>query len=397
MSTIPFADRMSHVGFSESLALIGKVRALRRRGVDVVDFGQQDSTPTVACTAAAEALTAPWASFYTDPRGLPELRRTLAAKLAAVNGIAADPETDIVVTVGAKQALFAALLALVDRGDEVLLEDPGYISFEPLVRLAGATPVPIRLDPTAGFRFSLDDVRRRVTSRSRVLVLCNPHNPTGRVLREAELAAVGAFACEFNLRIIVDEAYEHFVFDGRRHVSLASLPGMAERTLTVQTVSKIYNMAGWRVGWLAGPADIVDKVLAVHTHTVTCPASFAQAGVEAVIRAGVGEGNRPLGEIVARYARQRDAMVDGLEAAGVSCFRSEGAYFTFPDLKSFGRTSLELSELLLDHAHVAATPGSAFGAGGDGHVRLVFKAGVDEIHRGTARIATALADLDRPR
>ncbi len=397
MKDARFAARLSGVGYSGSHALIGKVRALRQQGIDVIDFGQQEPPPLVARTAAAAAINLPSAAFYTDPRGTMELRRTIAAKLATDNGIVADPESEIVVTIGAKQALFITLLALVDPGDEVLLEDPGYLGFEPLVRLAGATPVPVPLHPEDGFRCAIGSLRSRITPRTRILLLCTPHNPTGRVLRREELEAIGALAREFNLVVIMDEAYEHFVFDGIRHVSLASLPGMKERTVTVQTMSKVYNMAGWRIGWLVAPAAIAQKLLAIHTHAVTCPASMAQAGAEAAIRARVGEGDRPFASIVEKYSAQRDAMVDGLRSIpGISCVRSEGGYFVFPDLKAFGLTSVDMSTYLLDTAHVAATPGSVFGVAGEGHLRFVIKSDVGVIRRGVERMVDALSRLRKP-
>jgi len=397
MNDARFAERLSGVGYSGSHALIGRVRALRQQGIDVIDFGQQEPPPLVARTAAAAAINLPSSAFYTDPRGMPELRRAIAAKLATDNGIVADPESEIVVTVGAKQALFITLLALVDPGDEVLLEDPGYLGFEPLVRLAGATPVPVPLRPEDGFRCASGSLRGRITPRTRVMLLCTPHNPTGRVLRREELEAIGALAREFNLVVIMDEAYEHFVFDGKVHLSLASLPGMKERTVTVQTMSKVYNMAGWRIGWLVAPAPIAQKLLAIHTHAVTCPASMAQAGAEAAIRARVGEGDRPFASIVERYTSQRDAMVDGLRGIpGITCVKPEGGYFVFPDLKAFGLTSAEMSTYLLDIAHVAATPGSVFGAGGEGHLRLVIKSDVEVIKRGVGRMADALSPLRKP-
>lgn len=398
MTDVRFADRLRGVGHSGSQALIGRVRALRAQGIDVIDFGQQEAPPQVARAAACEAVNWPASAFYTDPRGTPELRRTIAAKLALDNGIVADPDAELVVTVGAKQALFVTLLALVERGDEVLLEDPGYLGFEPLVRLAGATPVPLVLSAEDGFRMPVESLRQRITPRTRVMLLCNPHNPTGRVLGRDELDGIAAVAKEFDLVVIMDEAYEHFVFDGRRHVSLASLPDMKARTITVQTMSKVYNMAGWRIGWLVAPAAIAQKILAIHTHAVTCPASMSQAGAEAAIRARVGEGDHPFASIIEKYTRQRDAMVEGLRSIpGISCNMSEGGYFVFPDLKAFGLTSAEISAYLLDAAHVAATPGAVFGAAGEGHLRFVIKSDVPVIRKGIVRIADALSRLRRSR
>jgi len=389
---IAFAERLAHVGGSQSQTLIARVRALRAAGTDVIDFGQQRPPPRVAIAAARAALDAPGSAFYSDTRGTPGLRRAIADKLAAENGFAAHPDREIVVTVGAKEALFATLLALVGPGDEVVLEDPGYLGFEPLIRLAGATPVRVELRAAEGFRLPIERLRAAIGPRTRVLLLCTPHNPTGRVLTADELQAVATLVRDTGLVAVMDEAYEHFVFDGRRHLSLAALPGMHARTVTIQTISKVYNMAGWRIGWLAAPPDIAERVLRIHTHAATCPATMAQAGAEAAIRAALGEGDLPFAQIAANYACQRDAMVDGLRAIpGVACERPEGGYFVFPDLSAFGAGSLALSDHLLVTGHVAGTPGIAFGAAGEGHVRFVIKSDVDVIRRGVARIAVALS------
>jgi aspartate aminotransferase len=379
---------------SGSAAVQRAVRELRSRGVDVIDFGHEGDAPRCAKLAAAAMLDSPASAGYGDPRGLPSLRDALATKLIAENGIAADAATQILVTVGAKQAIFTALLALVDRGDEVLIEDPGWVSFEPLVRIAGATPVPLALSPDTGFRFTLDTLHEHITPHTRVLLLCNPHNPTGRCLARDELEAIGAAAVAAGITVIVDEAYEHFVYDGRSHVSMAALPGMAEHTVTVQTVSKIYNMAGWRVGWLVASAALIEQMASIHSHIVGCVAAFAQRGAEAAIRTRVGEGDLPLTEIVARYEAQRDAMVRGLRAIpGVECARPEGAYFAFPSIKSFAMPATRLSERLLEQAGVATTPGSLFGSGGEGHLRLVFKPGIPTIERGMERLAATFGAL----
>jgi aspartate aminotransferase len=375
---------------------MAKVRALRGAGIEVEDFSRQGPPPSAAIRAATEAMGRAGSAFYTDPRGEPELRRTIARKLAVENAIQADPDGEIVVTVGAKEAILVALLALVGEGDEVMLEDPGYLGFEPLVRLAGATPVPVRLRAGNDFRPDLSAFARALTPRTKVLLLSNPHNPTGRVLARAELEEIARFARDARLVVVMDEAYEHFVFDGRPFVSLASLPGAAPRTITIQTVSKVYNMAGWRIGWLVAGGDFARRAAQIHTHTVTCPAAIMQAGAEAAIRGGLGEGDLPFAEIKTIYAERRTALVEALRAIpGVEFVAPEGGYFGLPDFASFGMGSAELSEYLLDEARVAATPGIAFGDGGEGHLRFVFKIGGDDIRRAAARIAEALARLPR--
>ncbi|MBM3521366.1 MAG: pyridoxal phosphate-dependent aminotransferase [Alphaproteobacteria bacterium] len=391
MRRVIAAQRMQNVTFSASQAVIRRARELRRQGVDVIDFGTKGATPKHALDEAARMLSTPEASAYTDVRGLPALRAAIVRKLARDNGLSADSDTEILVTLGGKEGVFTALLALVDRGDEVLIEDPGWLAFEPMVRLAGATPVPVPLDETRGFRFDLDRLAASITPRTKVFILCNPHNPGGRVLSRAELEQVAALAERRDLIVIADEAYEHFVYDGRRFVSLATIDGMRERTVTVQTVSKIFNMFGWRVGWAMADKRLLEPMLAVHSHSVTCPTSFAQAGAAAVLDGSVCEDDRPIPEVVARYQAQRDAIVRGLRAIpGVSCVLPEGAYFVFANVSRFGLSSAALSAQLLETAHVATTPGSAFGALGEGHLRLVFNSPVAEIERGVARLGEAL-------
>lgn len=396
MSTWKFANRLEKLSFSPSLSIIADVRNLRANGIDVIDFGQQGNAPAVAREAARRMVNDPVAAVYSNPRGTSTLRQAIAAKLASDNAIAANPDTDIVVTVGSKQGILTAVLALVDEGDEVLLEDPGWISLEPIVRVAGATPVPVPMAiADDGFHTSVERLRERITARTRLLILCNPQNPTGRCLSRTALEKIARLAREHDFLVLVDEAYEHFTYHGAEHVSLAALPGMADRTITAQTVSKIYNMGGWRVGWLAAHKDIVERILALHTHSVTCATTFAQAGVEAALTAGIGEGDRPLGEIVARYEKQRDVMVSGLAAiSGIRCHSPQGAFFVFPNIRRFGMPSVAMARYLLDEARVASVPGSAFGTAGEGYLRLVFKSGVEEIACGIDRIGNALSRLD---
>ena len=391
-----FANRMSNLAGAASHAVIGKVREMRGRGIDVIDFGKQGHTPSIAKDAAFAMMNSPLGSTYTDTRGIKILRDTIATKLSGENGITADPDAEICVTIGAKEAIFATLLALVGEGDEVLIEDPSYVGFEPLVRLTGATPVLVPLLKEDGFRFPVDRLEHYITANTRLLLLCNPHNPGGRCRSAEDLMQIGEIARKADILVLVDEAYEHYVYDGVSHVSMASLPGMFERTITVQTVSKIYNMSGWRIGWAAAPQYLMDKIHIAHTHAITCATATAQAGAQAVIKAGIGEGDLPIARIVANYSDQRNAMVGGLNAiAGVSCQSPNGAFFTFPDISSFGMTSIQLSNYLLDDAHVASTPGSVFGPNGEGHIRLVFKSDIDTINRGIKRISDALMRLDR--
>lgn len=386
MTKVRFAKRLDKLAFSSSLAAIRRNRALREQGVKIHDFASKADTPDHVKQAAIDYINSPTASLYADTRGIPELRASVARKLKAENGLTVDPETEVTVCAGGKQGILATLLALAEDGDEVLLEDPGWLSFEPMVRISGAKPVPVPLIEKNGFRFDLDALTKRITKKTRLLLLCNPHNPTGRVLDHAELTAIAEVAAERDLLVLLDEAYENFVFDGRRHVSFAALPGMAERTITVQTASKIYNMFGWRVGWIAAPAEISARIQLVTSHSITCVTSFAQAGAAAALDRPVAMGGLPMAELVANYQSQRNALMAGFREAGIPCQVPQGAYFAFPNIKKFGLSSQACADALFDQVKISTTPGSVFGKRGEGHLRFVFNAPLPDIEAGVAQL-----------
>lgn len=382
-----FAKRLSKLEFSSSLAAIRRNRELREQGVRIHDFASKEDTPDHIKQAAIDYIRSPKASLYADSRGIPELRASVARKLRDENGLTADPETEITVCAGGKQGILAALLALVQPGDEVLLEDPGWLSFEPMVRLSGAKPVPLPLIEKDGFRFDVDVLKKRITPRTRVILLCNPHNPTGRVFTQSELEAIATVIIDRDLLLVMDEAYENFVYDGRTHISIAALPGMRERTITVQTASKIYNMFGWRVGWVVAPAAISAGIRLVTSHSITCVTSFAQAGTAAALDRPIVQGGVPITELTRNYQAQRDALMAGFrEIPGLTCQVPAGAYFAFPGIKRFGLTSQAMSDALFDRARVSTTPGHVFGRRGEGHLRFVFNAPVPDIEAGVLEL-----------
>ena len=395
MKIFDFADRVKEINPAISQDLIAKVRALRADGIEVIDFSDQGASPDVARRAAIQKINMSSGSSYSDTRGLPELRHAIAKKILADQQMEVDPETEVLVTVGAKEAILSALLTLVDHGDEVLVEDPGYLGFEPIIRLAGAKPIRVPLIKENGFRFPGENLHEYITARTKVLLLCNPHNPGGHCLTKNELTEIGKTAKEKGLTILVDEAYEHFVFDGRKHISLASLPGMDSITITIQTMSKIFNMGGWRVGWAIGPTHLIKKMHLVHTHAVTAPTTFSQSGAAAALSAGIAEGNQPIASIVERYEAQRDAMIEGLDSIpGVSCHVPHGTFFVFPNISRFKAPPAGISDFLLEIGHVATVSGSAFGPNGSEHIRMVFKCDKATIQKGIARMADAFEKLE---
>jgi aspartate aminotransferase len=386
----PVASRLAGIERSATVAMLETVQRLRAAGTEVLDLGggEPDFATAGHVVEAATAALHDGFTHYTSSRGLPELRAAIAAKLARDNGMAVDPDTDVIVTPSAKHALFVALMTVLDPGDELIVPAPAWVSYASMARLAGARPVPAELRATDGFRLTREVLERAVTPRSRALLINTPNNPTGRVLTRAELTDIAAFAAEHDLVLIADEIYEKIIFDGREHVSVATLPGCAERTLTVNGFSKGYAMTGWRLGYLAGPPGLVGAALKVQEHTVSCASSFVQ-------RAGTVALTGPqdvVRDMVDEYAVRRARTVTDLNALpGLDCAAPDGAFYVFPSIRGTGfERSAEFAEWLLAEAAVVVTPGSAFGPGGEGHVRLSLATAPEVIKEAVDRIGIAL-------
>jgi aspartate aminotransferase len=382
------ARRFAGLERSATIALYDKVRLLQAEGRAVLDLGggQPDQpTPSVVTDAAVTALR-DGRTRYTTSRGLPELRAAITEKLATDNGIHADPDTDVVVTPSAKHALFVAMMTVLNPGDEVITPSPSWVSYRVLAHLAGGRAVPA--DTTPDFRITEESLQRARTERTRAILLNTPNNPTGRALRAEEADAVAAFAIEHDLIVITDEIYERFRYDQVPHLSMAARQDCADRTLTVNGLSKSHAMTGWRLGYLTGPADLITDAVKVVEHTVSCATSFVQhAAVTAIT-----EADRAVGSVVDEYTKRREMVIAALDGqAGIACPAPEGTFYAFPDIRAAGRGgSAEFAEWLLAEAEVAVVPGTAFGAGGEGHVRLSFAVPTDTLAVALGRITTAL-------
>ena len=379
------AERVVQLRPSPTLAVSDRVRALREQGLDVIDLGGGDPdfpTPEHICRAAAEAMLR-GETHYVASAGIPALRRAIARKLREDNAIEVDP-AEIIVTPGGKAALFVSILALVGPGDDVLMFDPGWVSYEPMVTIAGARCLHVPLDPAENYRISREAIESRLTPATRLMIVNSPNNPTGRVLTEAELAAIAEVAQERDLLVISDEIYEKIVYDGHRHHSLAALPGMAERTLTVNGFSKAYAMTGWRLGYIAGPAPLIKQIMKVHSHSATCATSFAQWGAVAAL-----EGPQDfIGQMVSAWDRRRCLITERLnQIPGFRCPLPEGAFYAFPDVSGTGLSGQEVAARLIEEARVGVTPGDAFGEVGAGCIRLSFAESDDKIEAALDRIA----------
>ena len=383
-----FAKRVTSIESSPTVRLGNLVAEMRARGEPVLSLsvGEPDfPTPAHIVEAAKKALDAGHTK-YTPSLGIPELRQAVAEKSVRENGIPATPEHVLVAP--SKHALYMACMALLDPGDEAILPDPGWVSYAPIVELAGARPVPVRAADEDGFVPSVDAVAERITPRTRALVLNSPSNPAGSVTPRETVRGLADLAKDHDLVVISDEIYEKILYEGE-HVSPASLDGMFDRTVTVNGFSKTYAMTGWRLGWLVAPPPIVREVAKVQEHSITCATSFAQHAGVAALRGP----KAPLEAMVREFRARRDLIVKELEAIDrVSVFRPAGAFYVFPKF-DVPVDSQTLSERLLKEAKVAVTPGRAFGPAGEGHQRLSYAASRETISEGVRRIAEVVGRL----
>ena len=369
-----------------------RARDLARRGADIIDLGQSSPyhvTPEHVVEAGVQALRGGHTNI-SFVRGIPGFLNAMAEKLAKHNGLDVSPENDILVTPGSKQGLYDVINAYVESGDEVLLVEPTWVSFRQQVVLAGGLPVAVALSEEEEYTLSYELLKQNITTRSKVIVVNNPNNPTGRVYTRRELENVARIAQEHDLLVVCDETYEYFLYDSNRHVSIATLPGMWERTLTSFTFTKAYAMAGWRLGCIVGPATLLEPAIRVHEHTSSFTSPFIQmAGVAALTgpQDHVEAWRRECQELRLRVAERLNRVL------GVHCLLPQGATFVFPRF-STEHTSAEMAELLVERAGVVVTPGAGFGDCGEGHFRVaLMRSPADRVIEGVERIAGVLEAL----
>lgn len=351
-------------------------------GVGEPDF----PTPKVIRDAAIASINNE-ETYYTSNWGSPEMREAVSVYLKERYGLTYSPTNEILVTVGTSEAVDLALRSLVDPGDEVLIPEPCYVSYEPNVRLVGGVPVYIRTRSENKFKLMAKDLEAAITSKSRVLIMPYPSNPTGAIMTEEEMAGIAELVKKHNLFVISDELYSELTY-GRKHCSFATLPGMHERTYVVNGFSKSFAMTGWRVGFLCGPGELLTQTVKIHQYTMLCAPIMAQRAATAALREGIPDMEKMIGI----YDQRRRYLIDRLNAMGLDCFEPEGAFYAFPSIRRTGMASEEFADQLLQEKLVAVVPGSGFGPGGEGFLRLCYAYSIEEIQEALDRIEDFVKD-----
>jgi aspartate/methionine/tyrosine aminotransferase len=379
--TIRFAERMSRLGTEGAFVVLAKARRLEADGKKIVhlEIGEPDfATPDNIVEAGISALQNGY-THYTPASGIMEAREAVAGFVSRTLKTDVDP-TDVVLVPGSKNVLLFTLLACIEPGDEVILPNPGYPAYSSQVSFIGAIPKLVTLREESGFRMDLDQLASLVTPKTRMLIINTPQNPTGGILTEEDVKFVCELAHKHDLLVVSDEIYSQLVY-GFHHVSPLSQPGMRERTVLMDGLSKSYAMTGWRLGYAVAPKALAAKLDQLMINSSSCAAGFTQmAAIEAL---SAPESEHAVHRMVKVFERRRDLVVDGLNAIrGVRCAKPQGSFYAFPNIQGTGFDERELADRLLTEAGVAVLPGTAFGAAGKGHIRLAYTQSEDELKRG---------------
>jgi aspartate aminotransferase len=381
------SQRMARLGTETAFEVLVRARALEAKGRSVVhlEIGEPDfDTPAHISAAAMDALKG-GATHYGPAAGLPELRAAVAEDSTRRRGVRATPEM-VVVTPGGKPIMFFTILALVDEGDEVLYPNPGFPIYESMIRYIGGVPVPVRLLEEKAFELDVDQLCDRVSSKTRLIILNYPHNPTGGTIPESGLRAIAAAASKFGVPVLSDEIYGRILYSGQ-HTSVAAMPGMEPLAIVLDGFSKTYAMTGWRLGYGVMPAPMAQVIAKLQTNATSCTATFSQLAAVEALRGDQSSVDR----MVAEFRRRRDVIVDGLRAIpGFKCVRPKGAFYVFPNIAGTGFSARALADRLLEEAGVACLSGTAFGEFGEGHLRFSYATSMENIEEALKRIRTLL-------
>jgi len=383
-------SRMRSVPFEGGIMeILSRALELERQGRSIIhmEIGRPDfNSPECARNGAIEALRA-GDVHYTDINGKKELREAIARKYRRENRLEVNPDTQVIVTAGATEALMITFMSVLEPGDEVIIPAPFFPAYTDQVNLSNGIVKPVPCTMENEFRLKVQDIRDAITEKTRILLINSPNNPTGAVLTREDLEEIARLAVEEDLLVISDECYEKFLYEGE-HVSIASLPGMAERTVTIGAASKTWSMTGWRIGWAIVPPEMKKYATKCHQNLTTCGNAFAQAGVAKAFREADGDVKRMIDE----YRRRRDLVMSYLNRIeGFEAVTPHGAFYAFPSVKKLGLSPFELSSYLLEEAGVATVPSDVFRS--EGFIRIAYCRSYEEIEEGMKRIEAAVAKL----
>jgi aspartate/methionine/tyrosine aminotransferase len=383
------ADRTHEVewsGIRIMFALADEIPDIVNLGIGQPDF----DTPAFIRDAAKQALDDGY-TRYPPAKGFPDLRQVIAKKLKEENGIVADPDSEVYVAVGAMQVIFNTCLHMLNPGDEVIVIDPGY-DYYSQIRLFGGVPVPVAVHESNLFKVDTADIKKAISDKTKLMIINTPSNPTGAIFDEEILRGIADIAIANDIWVLSDEPYEHILFDGHRHISIGSLDGMAERTISAFTLSKSYAMTGWRVGYTAAPKAVIDEMEKLMEHMVSGVTAVAQRAALAAISAP----QNCVREMVATYDKRRHFVHEGLnDIEGIQCLKPESTFYAFPNISSTGLSSWDFAKYLAKEHKVAVVPGSIFGNAGEGYVRLSFAADEKQLKKGISRIRKGIEQIDR--
>ncbi|NJD59304.1 MAG: aspartate aminotransferase [Anaerolineales bacterium] len=386
-----FASRTTHLKPEGAYQVLARAQELEAQGKRIIhlEIGQPDFETFDHIRLAGKLAIDAGQTRYTPPAGMKALREVIAEDAGRRHNLHIHPD-QVVVSPGAKPNLFFPTLALIEPGDEVLYPNPGFPTYEAMIKVAGGVPIPVPLLEGNNFSFDLAAFHKLLSPRTRLVILNSPANPTGGVMPLSDLQEIARAAEQHDFWVISDEIYMRLVYDGLDAPSIASLPGMQSRTIIVDGFSKTYAMTGWRLGYGIMPKELAQAVQLLLTHSVGCTAQFTQLAGIAALSGPQDEVNAMLSQ----YQLRRDLLVDGLNRIpGIICRRPQGAFYVFPNIKALGKSSSELANHLLEHAGVAALAGSDFGSYGEGYLRLTYSCSIETIHEAVELIARAVSSL----
>ncbi len=382
------ADRINRLGTETSFVVLARARQLEAEGRDIVhlEIGEPDfdTAPNIV-EAAKKALDAGY-THYGPSAGLPEFRKTIAKVEGDRRGLEFTFD-QVVVTPGAKPIMYYAIMGTINPGDEVIYPNPGFPIYESAIELAGGTPIPLPITQEMDFKFNIEDVKSKITPKTRMLILNSPQNPTGGILTKNDLKAIAELAVKHDFWVLADEIYGRITYDGFKNYTIASYPGMADRTIILDGFSKTYAMTGWRLGYGIMPVGLAEVVAKLQTNVASCTASFIQiAGIEALRGPQAWVDN-----VVEEFRKRRDLIVDGMNSLpGFSCHKPLGAFYVFPNITATGMDSRTIANRILNEAGVACLSGATFGKYGEGHIRFSYANSMENIEKGIERIRTFL-------